>query len=139
MEVGRENMAIRVLFRGKTYVVDMPVDATVGELGKQMSHMTGVALPNMKLLVPPRGGFPATALLPASSNQQSLFNNLGFSVVRPYNTFALNMRKILFYKYFFQIDQWKTSILASEHLEEADEIICATGHMHSSKNVGSTA
>lgn len=93
MEVVRENMAIRVLFRGKTYVVDMPVDATVGELGKQMSHMTGVALLNMKLLVPPRGGFPATALLPASSNQQSLFNNPGFSVVRPYDTFALNMKK----------------------------------------------
>jgi hypothetical protein len=82
MEVVREKMTIRVLFRGKTYVVDMPVDATVGELGKQMSHMTGVTLLNMKLLVPPRGGFRATALLPASSNQQSLllFNNSGFSV-----------------------------------------------------------
>lgn len=103
-------MTIRVLFRGKTYVVDLPVDATVGELGKQMNHMTGVALLNMKLLVPPRRGFPATALLPASSNQQSLllFNNPGFSVVRPYNTFALNMRKIPFYIsviYFSQIDE----------------------------------
>jgi hypothetical protein len=56
---------------GKTYTVEVPADATVGELGKQLSQLTGVALHTMRLLVPQGRRVAAAALLPASEEHSS--------------------------------------------------------------------
>jgi hypothetical protein len=51
--------------------VEVPADATVGELGKQLSQLTGVALHTMRLLVPQGRRVAAAALLPASEEHSS--------------------------------------------------------------------
>lgn len=71
MEVERDKMAVSVSYRGKTYTAEVPADATVGELGKQLSQLTGVALHTMRLLVPQGRRVAAAALLPASEEHSS--------------------------------------------------------------------
>ncbi|KAG0555120.1 hypothetical protein KC19_12G146000 [Ceratodon purpureus] len=71
MEVERDKMALGVSYRGKTYAAEVSVDATVGELGKQLSQLTGVALHTMRLLVPQGRRVAAAALLPASEEHSS--------------------------------------------------------------------
>ncbi|XP_024357843.1 uncharacterized protein [Physcomitrium patens] len=66
MEVERDKMTVSVVYRGKPYTAEVSHDATVGELGKQLSHLTGVALHTMRLLLPRGRQSRFPALLPAS-------------------------------------------------------------------------
>lgn len=52
MEVERDKVAIIVTYRRKNFTVEVPSDATVGVLGKQLSQATGVAISTMRLLLP---------------------------------------------------------------------------------------
>lgn len=71
MEVERDKMHVTVAYRGKQYTAEVPVDATVGLLGKQLSQLTGVALETMRLLVPKGRRMAASALHPASEPHSS--------------------------------------------------------------------
>lgn len=52
MEVERDKVSIAVTYKRKNFTVEVPSDATVGVLGKQLSQATGVAISTMRLLLP---------------------------------------------------------------------------------------
>jgi len=74
MEVERDKMSVAVIHRGIKYTFEVPVDATVGLLGKQLSQLTGVVLSTMRLLVPKGKRFVSggAAIDPASERDSSL-------------------------------------------------------------------
>lgn len=75
-------MRLNVTYRGKTFALDVFPECTVGELGKQLNCLTGVALHTMRLLVPQGRRLAAAALLPESDQHSMLtLKNSGISQV----------------------------------------------------------
>jgi hypothetical protein len=71
MEVERDKVSITVSYKRKNFTVEVPSDATVGVLGKQLSQATGVAISTMRLIVPKGKRVSAAAVDPAKEPHSS--------------------------------------------------------------------
>jgi len=71
MEVERDQVLVTVKYKLKNYTAGVPVDATVGFLGKQLSQLTGVVLSTMRLFVPKGKRFGGSTVLEPASELHS--------------------------------------------------------------------
>ncbi|PNX87701.1 hypothetical protein L195_g043795, partial [Trifolium pratense] len=72
MPTSSRSINISVTWRGKKFVVDMNLDATVKDLGEELQKLTNIKQDTMKLIVPQIAGKTSKLLAPFSTEHALL-------------------------------------------------------------------